>query len=370
MRPTLALFLLLFPLLLAPAAAAQPDARADALAAIREEIGALSARLEAVRGREAGLEGREKRLKLELELQEAELAEATAAHELATERAADAETRIGELEAALDGLRDDLKRRLAGLYRLGRHGYLRLFFSLEPDADLLPAIRQLRFLVRRDRAVIDRFTATRDRLAVERRRLEDERRDAELWRERERERRDELAAARLRYQRALARLQAERWRLEQKSRDLREKERKLARLIDSLVDADRAALAGTPIDEFRGVLDWPVRGEVVGEFGSRLDPRYGTEVPRNGIDVAAAGREIRAVFPGEVLYASVFEGYGPMVVVHHPGRVFTLYAGLAQLRVEKGDVISLGQVVGVAAGDLYFEIRRENQPEDPLTWLR
>ncbi len=95
-------------------------------------------------------------------------------------------------------------------------------------------------------------------------------------------------------------------------------------------------------------------------------------VPHNGIDIAVGGdgREIRAVFPGEVLFASQFEGYGQMVVVHHPGRVFTLYSGLSSISVTKGDVLPLGTVVGSAADQVYFEIRLENQAEDPLLWLR
>jgi len=56
--------------------------------------------------------------------------------------------------------------------------------------------------------------------------------------------------------------------------------------------------------------------------------------------------------------------------VQHPGRVFTLYAGLGTMRVAKEDMVSLGDAVGLAADKLYFEIRVENHPEDPLTWLR
>ena len=106
-------------------------------------------------------------------------------------------------------------------------------------------------------------------------------------------------------------------------------------------------------------------------FGPRLDPRYRTEVPHNGLDVeVAAGTEVRAIFPGKVLYAAQFEGYGTMVVVYHSGRAFTLYAGLRSLAVAKDDMLSLGEVLGTAAETLYFEIRIDNQPEDPADWLR
>jgi septal ring factor EnvC (AmiA/AmiB activator) len=49
--------------------------------------------------------------------------------------------------------------------------------------------------------------------------------------------------------------------------------------------------------------------------------------------------------------------------------VFTLYAGLSELRRGRDDMVSLGDTVGLAADRLYFEIRVENHPEDPLSWM-
>ena len=57
-------------------------------------------------------------------------------------------------------------------------------------------------------------------------------------------------------------------------------------------------------------------------------------------------------------------------IVHHPGRVFTLYAGLDKLQIGQNDMLSLGQVIGLSSKSLYFEIREENQPVNPLEWLR
>ncbi len=357
---------------LAPGGAADPDPRETELVRIRQEIERLEERLTRMAGRAEGLTADLDRTRVELALQEQQLAEATAALELAAARAQAAQAKVEELEAALVQIRDDLHRRLVGLYRLGRQGYLRLFLAMTPDRNLLPAIRQLRYLVRRDQLAFDRYLATRDEVGRERRRLEARLRDVAQWQQREAERRDTLRQLRQRQERLLEEVARERRRLAQRAEELQDKERKLVRLIASLVGDTATPLAGTPIQDFRGVLDWPVSGEVVGRFGPRRDPRYATVVPHNGIDIAVGGdgREIRSVFPGEVLFASQFEGYGQMVVVHHPGRVFTLYSGLSSISVTKGDVLPLGTVVGSAAGQMYFEIRLENQAEDPLLWLR
>ena len=351
--------------------AAEEDPREAELAEIRQSIVRLEARVTEMRGRETTLEDRLGSLNLELELQEIQLTEATTAHELASTRADAAEAEIARLKIALAKIRGDLRRRIGGLYRLGRQGYLRLFLSLDPDVDLLPAIRQLRFLVRRDQTTIEHYTETRDRLTAQRQRLDAERQEMALWQAREQERRDTLATLRQRHQRMLAAVARERKRLHEEAQELQDKERRFARLIESLSGGLLKPLDGAPLQDFRGALDWPFRGKVTSPFGPRLDPRYRTEVPHNGIDVATlAGAEVRSIFPGQVLYSSVFEGYGPMVVLHHPGRAFTLYAGLAELAVGKGDEVALGAVLGTATEVLYFEIRVDNQPRDPLKWLR
>ena len=141
------------------------------------------------------------------------------------------------------------------------------------------------------------------------------------------------------------------------------------------VDAAIAAakeLGGKPFGEFRGILDWPLKGRVVVPFGPRLDPRYGTKVPHNGVDITpeTASDEVRAVFPGKVLFAAPFEGFGTTVVLHHAGRGLTLYGGLVSARVAKDDVVSLGQALGGAGEVVYFELRLDNRPEDPQRWLR
>lgn len=363
--------LLLGALLSAPGSEGRPD-REGALAQIRRDIGALESRLTEARRREATLQDAVARVELELELQQMELEEATAALDLANERVATLEAEVEGLEEALAGVEADLRRRVVGLYGLGRHGYLRLFLSLDPDSSLLPAIRQLRFLVRRDERVLDRYRRTQRELVSRRESLDREVADRSEWQEREQQRRDRLVILREEQERLLVRVTRERRALDEETDRLREKERKLTRLVSSLVGRSGEPLAGTPMAQFRGVLDWPVDGATVQrEFGTRRDPRYRTEVPHHGLDLGvASGAEVRAVYEGRVIYADVFEGYGPMVVVHHPGRVFTLYAGLAEIGVRKNDVVSLGSVLGASRERLYFELRRENQPVDPRDWLR
>jgi len=180
-----------------------------------------------------------------------------------------------------------------------------------------------------------------------------------------------LEALRGRQQTTIARLDKQRRGVAAESSRLLEKERRLAELLDHLYGRATAPLGGTPIQRFRGVLDWPARGPVEVAFGPRKDPTYQTVVPHNGLQIGTrVATEVRSIFPGKVLFADELEGYGTTIVVHHPGRVFTLFAGLQELEAAEDDVLSLGQVIGSSGRSLYFEIRVENRPEDPADWLR
>src|SRR5262249_45122314 len=143
----------------------EPPSREKELEAIRAEIARLTTRLAQVKQEQSGLQGEIAKTDLELQLEASRLAEATAAQKLAAEQVAAGERQVARLSDQLAAARRELGRRLVGLYSLGRQGYLRLVLSLKPDARLLPSIRLMRYLARRDRQAIDRVTTTRAALA-------------------------------------------------------------------------------------------------------------------------------------------------------------------------------------------------------------
>jgi murein hydrolase activator len=298
--------------------------------------------------------------------------EARLALDLSSERVAAGERTVRDLEVRLDQLRDSLRVHLVALYSLGRERLLRLLLAMQPQGNAPAAIRQLRFLARRDALAAEEYRRTVHRLGEERAALGVERERLSTWLAQEDERRVTLASVRAEHQSLAAEAERRRRGLESRAAVLRQREGRLDRLIGILLGEDVAVLDSTDIRQFKGVLDWPIDGEVVTEFGPRLDPRYQTRVPHNGVAIAAGAgtRVVRSIYPGRVLYAAPFQGFGPTVVVQHAGAVLSLYAGLSELRVAKGDVVSLGHVLGSPSRELYFELREDNRAVDPLDWLR
>ena len=151
-----------------------------------------------------------------------------------------------------------------------------------------------------------------------------------------------------------------------------------AALERTLATAGAASTTVTlPIRPFRGDLEWPIAGTVVAGFGRSAAGRFGTTIVRNGIEVAAPeGATARAVHEGTVAFAAPFAGYGVLVIVDHGASAFTLYGHLAEAAVAQGARVRRGEAVGtvglVPAGGaaLYFELRIDGRPVDPLQWLR
>jgi len=86
---------------------------------------------------------------------------------------------------------------------------------------------------------------------------------------------------------------------------------------------------------------------------------------------------VRAAAPGTVTYAGTPASvYGPLVILEHEGNLFTVYGNLRELRVEKGQRVEGGQTIGTSGSrdavlppHVHFEVRRGQEPVDPLLYL-
>ena len=123
-------------------------------------------------------------------------------------------------------------------------------------------------------------------------------------------------------------------------------------------------------DKRRGVLPWPVPGNVVTRFGTVVDPKYGTVTKNTGIDIATRnGVPVLAVDSGQVSFADIFMGYGRMVILDHGRRSHSIYSRLSDVKVKVGDKVAKGATVALSGDTLHFEFRVAGKSVDPLEWL-
>ncbi len=286
---------------------------------------------------------------------------------------------IDALEAQEEQLRPVLEARMVQLYKLGSGGYVRMLFNVTDLKEFGRAYRMVSALAAIDsQRAIDHQKRLQQlgaaRAALERRRndmtkLQQEAQTARLAAERAAASRAQLIAQIDRRRDLTADLAGE----------LQTAQQKLQQTLGAFnsgtprVASDGPAL---PIRPFRGALDWPASGRIMSRFGQSgtVSP---TATSPNGIQISVAeGTPIRSVHDGTVVYSGPFAGYGNLVIVDHGAQTFSLYGQLGAAQAERGARVDRGEVVGVAGRVLsgfpgvYFEMRVDGKPVNPLEWLK
>ena len=159
---------------------------------------------------------------------------------------------------------------------------------------------------------------------------------------------------------------------------LRENERHLQSLLDAVVEASRELQQsgrGDPFASRKGQLPWPLHGAIQNAFGSR-DRRTG--LVRKGLLIQANdGAPVHAIHRGHVLFADWVRGVGLLIIIDHDQGFLSLYAHNQTLLKSAGDWVEAGETIAAAGNtggqreaNLYFEIRRDGKPVDPVAWLQ
>lgn len=152
-----------------------------------------------------------------------------------------------------------------------------------------------------------------------------------------------------------------------------------ARRAEPVVGEARSSAGATPTGvrfaQLRGQLRFPVRGELVGRFGA---PRAEGGTTWKGVFIrVGTGADVKAVAAGEVVFSDWLRGYGNLIIVDHGGDYLTVYGNNDALLREVGDTVSGGDAIasvgssgGGGESGLYFELRHQGRPLDPMQWVR
>lgn len=125
----------------------------------------------------------------------------------------------------------------------------------------------------------------------------------------------------------------------------------------------------TPVLPKSWQWQWPVQGNVTKRFKS--------STLFKGIDIQSfSGAPVVAAGSGVVVYSgSGLRGYGKLIIIKHSDVFLSAYAHNRKIFVKEGQLIKGGQKISEVGGDpsnkrrLYFEIRRDGKPVDPMRYL-
>ncbi|MDA0795389.1 MAG: LysM peptidoglycan-binding domain-containing protein [Proteobacteria bacterium] len=111
---------------------------------------------------------------------------------------------------------------------------------------------------------------------------------------------------------------------------------------------------------------WPVKGEVIESFSpAKL---------QKGIKVkSVAGSTVHAAALGNVVYAgSGLRGYGKLIIIKHSDMLLSAYANNEKLLVKVGQSVQHKDEISKLGleGMMYFEIRKDGDPVNPLNYIK
>ena len=288
--------------------------------------------------------------------------------------------RIAALERTAASQLPDLAARMVDLYKVGNGGYLRMLLNVDDLRGLGRAYRFVSGLQGLDRRRVAEHQRTLADLRKAQGALEGRRSQAALAQAAVARSRDAAAQAVLAHEGLIRQIDDRRDLASRLVSELEAARQRLQRTIDDASAGRPAAAAGVvelPLRPFKGELDWPVAGTVTGAFGRQVNRRFHTSVVSNGVRIAAdASTPVTAVHEGTVAYATTFTGFGKLVIIDHGSVAFSLYGYLADIDVVSGEHVVQGQRLGSVGTSLegepslYFEMRIDGKPVDPLQWLR
>ncbi len=131
--------------------------------------------------------------------------------------------------------------------------------------------------------------------------------------------------------------------------------------------------AGIHFVALKGKLRLPARGDLMNRFGAKRDD---TGISWKGLFIRAAeGVDVKAVATGRVVFADWMRGFGNLIIVDHGSGYMSLYGNNQAILKNVGEEVTAGDAIaavgnsgGNESNGVYYELRRNSQPFDPLSW--
>ncbi len=278
--------------------------------------------------------------------------------------------KIAQQEAQRQDQEEDLKQLLQTYYVTERAKINGNLFNQGVEEDRI--IQYFQYLAKARSKVIEAIATTTQELDHNKNQLELEKKQIETLLKQQSDKRTALANTQSKRKQTLSKIQSS---ITNDKRYLAELQRNETRLKAEMAKAaKRNAVPMDGLGKQRGKLPWPINGSILHNFGSRQTG----QVSWKGMVLAARyGQEVKAVYPGTVVFAEYLRGYGLVVLLDHGKGDMTLYGYNQALIKKEGDKVTAGEVIALAGdtggqkrASLYFEIRRNSKAQNPKSWLK
>ena len=117
----------------------------------------------------------------------------------------------------------------------------------------------------------------------------------------------------------------------------------------------------------------PVSGQIKASFG---ETRNVGKLKWSGMLIEAdSGEPVYAIHHGQVVFSDWLRGFGLLLIINHGNGYMSLYGHNQTLYLNTGDSVTGGDLIstvgdsgGQTQSGLYFEIRINGKPTNPMHW--
>lgn len=272
-------------------------------------------------------------------------------------------------------VREHLEKRLRSYYLMGKTGILNVTFSTRTLPDLMLFNDSFKTLLDYDKKIFDEYRESIKQLTLARDAHEKESILLTQFIANAVAQQQELDTLLDEKRELLEKVKTQKILHEQAVKELKKAEAELKTTLANLQKKRASTLKGFVLN--KGKMSAPVPGKVLVHF-SKSKENTGLEIGQSqGITIDAAnGAAIRAIFAGRIIFSGYRKGFGNMVIIDHGLGYYSITARMEKILLQEGSDVEDGDVIGTA-GDIatlfekgvYFEIRKDTTPLDPLEWI-
>ncbi len=278
---------------------------------------------------------------------------------------------LNKKQAEMDEQNRNLNARLRAMYKNGDVSMLSVLFNSASISDFLTNLDLIKRIYESDKNLLESMEADYQVIVEKKQALSDLKTDLVNQQNALKENKAALAESE-------AALEKQKSAIEKNNKQLEAQVDALNAEADRLVDEILKLQGGG--DYLGGAMCWPAKAStrITSPFGYRMHPILKVNKLHTGIDIGASyGTDILAANSGKVITAAYnANGYGYYIMIDHGGGIVTLYGHSSKLLVNKGDVVTRGQVIakvgstGMSTGShLHFEVRINGKYTNPLEYV-
>ncbi len=266
-----------------------------------------------------------------------------------------------------------LAQQVRANYQLGKYQYVKILLNQEDPSALSRLLTYFQYVSRARIKVIGKINQTLSALLDSKQKIVVLTEKLQTLLKQQQSQQQQLMTQQNYRQKVLSQLTSSIDTKDKKLTVLTNNKHRLEQLINQLKQSAWQAQPTQAFAAMKHKLPWPTAGRPQNIFGQQID---NSTLTYNGVLIKApSGQAIKAIYPGKVVFANWLRGFGLLLIIEHGQGFMTLYAHNNSLYKKTGDWVKSGDLiatVGDSGGNdqngLYFEIRRNGKPLNPMAW--